>query len=227
MPVQESGSWRDQVASWSAVRPGPGRAPRRRTQVRSRKSALLSASGDRPSNTEDHMSTVAVRYRATPEQAAENQRLVEEVFRELDASRPDGLRHAAYRLADGTSFCTSPRSPPLPTRSSGSPPSPDSRRASATGVRRATGRILSRHPWSVRTASSPRIRVRRERSSTLRSRRTRRRVSCPAPPSPCSGWSGPGRTGRRGAPAGRACPGSGSGASGPHPAHRRGGPRRW
>lgn len=48
------------------------------------------------------MSTVVVRYRVTPEQAAENQRLVEGVFREIDASRPEGIRYAAYRLADGT-----------------------------------------------------------------------------------------------------------------------------
>lgn len=48
------------------------------------------------------MSTIVVRYRAIPERAAENQRLVEEVFEELDASRPDGLRYAAYLLADGT-----------------------------------------------------------------------------------------------------------------------------
>jgi hypothetical protein len=48
------------------------------------------------------MSTVVVRYLAKPDQADENQRLVEAVFAELAAKAPDGLSYATFRLADGT-----------------------------------------------------------------------------------------------------------------------------
>jgi len=44
----------------------------------------------------------AVRYRAKPEQADENQRLSEAVFRELAARSPAGLAYEVLRLADGT-----------------------------------------------------------------------------------------------------------------------------
>ena len=47
------------------------------------------------------MSVVVVRYRTRPERADENQALVEKVFAELAASRPDGLRYATFRLAVG------------------------------------------------------------------------------------------------------------------------------
>ena len=50
------------------------------------------------------MSVVVVRYQARPERADENQSLVEKVFAELAQSRPDGLRYATFRLADGVSF---------------------------------------------------------------------------------------------------------------------------
>ena len=45
-----------------------------------------------------------VRYRATAEAAGENQRLIEAVFAELEATRPPGLEYAVYRLADGVTF---------------------------------------------------------------------------------------------------------------------------
>jgi hypothetical protein len=48
--------------------------------------------------------TTVVRYRTTPEQADENERLVREVFAELAESKPDGLRYATFRLDDGVSF---------------------------------------------------------------------------------------------------------------------------
>jgi hypothetical protein len=48
------------------------------------------------------MSTVVVRYRTTPEHVEENQRLVEAVFAELNASDPGGVRYATFRLADDT-----------------------------------------------------------------------------------------------------------------------------
>ena len=45
-----------------------------------------------------------IRYRAKPEKAEENQRLVEGVFRELAAKKPPLARYLVLRLADGT-FC--------------------------------------------------------------------------------------------------------------------------
>jgi hypothetical protein len=45
-----------------------------------------------------------IHYRTRPEAAEENRRLVEQVFAELRAERPDGLRYATFRLADGVSF---------------------------------------------------------------------------------------------------------------------------
>jgi hypothetical protein len=46
------------------------------------------------------MSVVVVRYRTKADRADENQALVEKVFAELAASRPEGLRYATFRLAD-------------------------------------------------------------------------------------------------------------------------------
>src|SRR5258708_1392270 len=45
-----------------------------------------------------------VRYQATEEAAEENSRLIEHVFAELNADRPEGLRYAAFRMADGVTF---------------------------------------------------------------------------------------------------------------------------
>lgn len=50
------------------------------------------------------MRRVIVQYRAKPEHADENQRLVEAVFAELAERRPDGLRYATFRLDDGVTF---------------------------------------------------------------------------------------------------------------------------
>jgi hypothetical protein len=48
--------------------------------------------------------TVLVRYQTRAETAEENQRLVEEVFDQLASEGPEGLRYAAFRLADGVTF---------------------------------------------------------------------------------------------------------------------------
>jgi hypothetical protein len=48
--------------------------------------------------------TKVVRYRTNPQDAAENARLIRDVFAELAAGQPAGLRYAAYRLDDGVSF---------------------------------------------------------------------------------------------------------------------------
>ena len=50
------------------------------------------------------MPVTVVRYRCKPERAEENQELVERVFAELAASKPEGLRYSTVRLADGVSF---------------------------------------------------------------------------------------------------------------------------
>lgn len=45
-----------------------------------------------------------IRYRTKPESADENQRLVENVYTELAARDPGGMRYATLRLADGVTF---------------------------------------------------------------------------------------------------------------------------
>lgn len=50
------------------------------------------------------MKTIVVRYEAKPERADENQRLIEAVFEELDASQPEGFTYKVFRLDDGVSF---------------------------------------------------------------------------------------------------------------------------
>ena len=50
------------------------------------------------------MSVVVVRYRTHPDRSDENAALVEQVFAELAATQPAGLRYATFRLADGESF---------------------------------------------------------------------------------------------------------------------------
>lgn len=48
------------------------------------------------------MSTIVVRYRPRSDAADENQALIEQVFDQLAAEQPDGLRYASLRLDDGT-----------------------------------------------------------------------------------------------------------------------------
>jgi hypothetical protein len=48
------------------------------------------------------MKRTLVRYKTKPEQSAENVRLIEQVFRELKAKAPDGVRYLALKLGDGT-----------------------------------------------------------------------------------------------------------------------------
>ena len=43
-----------------------------------------------------------IRYQTRPEAADENQRLIEQVFRELRTEAPEGLRYLALRLEDGS-----------------------------------------------------------------------------------------------------------------------------
>lgn len=47
---------------------------------------------------------VVIRYQMRPETADENQMLIEQVFAELAASQPAGLRYTALRLDDGVTF---------------------------------------------------------------------------------------------------------------------------
>jgi hypothetical protein len=50
------------------------------------------------------MHWMLVRYRAKPEKIEENQRLIEGVFRELQAKSPSDVRYLVLKLSDG-SFC--------------------------------------------------------------------------------------------------------------------------
>jgi hypothetical protein len=47
---------------------------------------------------------IVVRYRTKPEAAAENERLVRDVYVELAERRPDGFHYITLRLDDGVSF---------------------------------------------------------------------------------------------------------------------------
>ncbi|HEV3490732.1 MAG TPA: hypothetical protein VG224_08980 [Reyranella sp.] len=62
----------------------------------------LASLGHRHDQGDQPLKWTAVRYRAKPEQADENQRLSEAVFRELAARSPAGLAYEVLRLADGT-----------------------------------------------------------------------------------------------------------------------------
>lgn len=48
------------------------------------------------------MKRMIVRYKAKPEHADENARLIGKVFEELQAKSPAGVRYVALRLGDGT-----------------------------------------------------------------------------------------------------------------------------
>jgi hypothetical protein len=48
------------------------------------------------------MQPIVIRYTTKPDQTERNTQLVEGVFRELAATRPDGVRYAVLRLQDGT-----------------------------------------------------------------------------------------------------------------------------
>lgn len=50
------------------------------------------------------MKRVIVRYKVKPGRGDENQTLIENVFEELRAGSPEGLRYASFRSADGLSF---------------------------------------------------------------------------------------------------------------------------
>lgn len=47
---------------------------------------------------------MVVQYQTRPDAADENQRLIEQVFAELNAGDPGGLQYASFRLADGVTF---------------------------------------------------------------------------------------------------------------------------
>jgi hypothetical protein len=50
------------------------------------------------------MKRIMVRYKVKSDQAAENQRLVEQVYAELQRNAPAGLRYATFKQNDGVSF---------------------------------------------------------------------------------------------------------------------------
>jgi len=50
------------------------------------------------------MSTHIIRYTTKPESSDENQALVEAVFAQLNAEKPEGLHYATFRMDDGVSL---------------------------------------------------------------------------------------------------------------------------
>ena len=50
------------------------------------------------------MGSSMVRYKVLPDRADENAALVQAVYAELAAKRPEGLHYATFRLPDGVSF---------------------------------------------------------------------------------------------------------------------------
>jgi len=48
------------------------------------------------------MRRTVVRYRTKPQHTEENERLIADVFRELKARSPDGVRYLVLKLDDGT-----------------------------------------------------------------------------------------------------------------------------
>ena len=48
------------------------------------------------------MKRTVVRYKTKPEMADENQRLIENVFAELQTNSPEGIRYLVMKLGDGT-----------------------------------------------------------------------------------------------------------------------------
>ena len=50
------------------------------------------------------MRTVMVRYKVKPGAAAENERLIANVFAQLDRDAPEGVRYQVFKAADGVSF---------------------------------------------------------------------------------------------------------------------------
>ena len=50
------------------------------------------------------MKTTVVRYQVKPERADENQKLIEAVFAELEATEADCYTYKVFRLEDGVSF---------------------------------------------------------------------------------------------------------------------------
>jgi hypothetical protein len=50
------------------------------------------------------MRRVIVRYRVKADRADENESLVRAVYRELEETKPEGLRYMTFKLDDGVSF---------------------------------------------------------------------------------------------------------------------------
>jgi hypothetical protein len=50
------------------------------------------------------MKKIVVRYKVKKDRVAENEQLIEAVFKALDAASPPGIRYASFKLEDGVSF---------------------------------------------------------------------------------------------------------------------------
>lgn len=50
------------------------------------------------------METTIVRYKVKADRVDDNKAFIRQVFEELDASKPEGLRYVSFNLADGVTF---------------------------------------------------------------------------------------------------------------------------
>ena len=50
------------------------------------------------------MKRIIIRYRVKPDRVEENQRLIKQVFEEINRTNPSGMRYASFKQADGVSF---------------------------------------------------------------------------------------------------------------------------
>ena len=57
-----------------------------------------------PTRRDQQMTTTVVQYQVKPEQADENQRLIQRVFAELEEREPEGFTYQVFRLDDGVRF---------------------------------------------------------------------------------------------------------------------------
>jgi hypothetical protein len=86
-----------------------------------------------------------IRYRVKPEKIEENQRLIEDVFRELHTKSPKDARYLVLKLSDGTSAICS-RTPRRLFRTS-----TPSRRFGAAAK---SGASMSRNSWRRRSSAT-------------------------------------------------------------------------
>jgi hypothetical protein len=86
-------SFRPSGSSSTGRRPMPDGGPQENFKKTSRKLQ---------ENRSTQMKRTLIRYKTRPETTEQNQRLIEDVFAELQAKSPEGIRYMALKLADGS-----------------------------------------------------------------------------------------------------------------------------